>query len=680
MFERLSLVGIGFGPAGIALAAALDDWSKGNAGAALGKILFFERRPTSAWHGDFLLSGTDINHHPLRDLATPRDPRSQFTFANYLHDCGRLFDFGLRGRPVSRSEWNDYLLWAAEGLRSYARYGETVQRISPVERDGALVALDVTTSGGTYRTTSLAIASGAKPNWPEAFAPFLGERVFHTGEFLPRVERIARDEALRFAVLGSGQSAAEAIIELYKRFPYATIHSIHRSAGFRLADLGHFSNLIFSPAETDYFHALSRSARRLAAADVRATNFGGLDLDGSSELYSLMYEDRITGTERVFMFNRRRVTDVEARGREYRLRLADIYTEEAEELVVDGVVLATGYHEEIFPAVMEPLRRHVALEEDGGPRVERDYAVQMTSPGEVKIYFNGMCERSHGIANGQSFSSCAARADTICRSVLRHWNLENGVRRTADLDRRFSARRRRPLPVAEGEPRPEFKLYGHYGSGHSYKVALLLTLLQAPFDYEEVDILNERGGRTPDFARIARFNEVPVLQHGAATLCQSNAILQYLARHFGRFCGQGDRDWWTIQQWLFWEMSRLNLGVANLRFALQFAPEMAAAVTELYRTRATDALDCLDQALSAQRFLVEDEPTIADVSCCGYLYWADQAGLDMTRWPHVARWLADISALPNWKPPEQLLPRAGENRESAGVIEAEKLSAVAIHS
>src|SRR5262249_41464985 len=163
-----------------------------------------------------------------------------------------------------------------------------------------------------------------------------GERVFHTGEFLPRVERIARDEALRFAVIGSGQSAAEAIIELYKRFPRATIHSIHRSAGFRLADLGHFSNRIFSPAETDYFHALPRRAGRRAGAAVRATTFGGLDLDGSSELYSLMYEDRITGTERVFMFNRRRVIGVAARGGEYRLRLADIYTEEAEELVVDG--------------------------------------------------------------------------------------------------------------------------------------------------------------------------------------------------------------------------------------------------------------------------------------------------------------------------------------------------------
>jgi glutathione S-transferase len=203
---------------------------------------------------------------------------------------------------------------------------------------------------------------------------------------------------------------------------------------------------------------------------------------------------------------------------------------------------------------------------------------------------------------------------------------------------------------------PEFLLYGHYASGHSYKIALLLNLLNVPYDYEDVDILNERGGRTDGFVATARFNEVPVLVHRGHALSQSNAILQYLAKVFCRFGGEGDRGWWEVQEWLFWEMSRLNLGVANLRYAVRFEPSTPAPVVELYRTRAVQALDTLDTTLARHRFLVGGELSIADISCCSYLYWADEAHLDMERWPHVKNWLQAIASLPRWQPPDVLVP------------------------
>ena len=203
---------------------------------------------------------------------------------------------------------------------------------------------------------------------------------------------------------------------------------------------------------------------------------------------------------------------------------------------------------------------------------------------------------------------------------------------------------------------PDFLLYGHYASGHSYKIALLLNLLNVPYNYEDVDILNERGGRTDGFVTTARFNEVPVLVHRGHALSQSNAILQYLAKVFCRFGGEGDRGWWEIQEWLFWEMSRLNLGVANLRYIARFEPSTPAPIVELYRTRAVQALETLDTTLTRRSFLVGSELSIADISCCSYLYWADEAHLDMERWPHVKNWLQVIASLPGWQSPDVLLP------------------------
>ena len=80
------VIGIGFGPANIALAAALEERQAGF------KIAFLEQMKAPAWQPAMLLSGSDIQNNPLRDLVTPRNPRSRYSFTNFLHEHGRLFE------------------------------------------------------------------------------------------------------------------------------------------------------------------------------------------------------------------------------------------------------------------------------------------------------------------------------------------------------------------------------------------------------------------------------------------------------------------------------------------------------------------------------------------------------------------------------------------------------------
>ena len=54
-------------------------------------------------------------------------------------------------------------------------------------------------------------------------------------------------------------------------------------------------------------------------------------------------------------------------------------------------------------------------------------------------------------------------------------------------------------------------------------------------------------------------------------------------------------------------------------------------------------------------FLIDSAITIADIACCAYLYWPEQAGLDLARWPNVVAWLERISTLPGWAEPYDLL-------------------------
>src|ERR1700712_4651544 len=85
--EPYDLVGVGFGPANIGLAVALEEsgWS--------GSTLFLERLPAPDWQPGMLLDGADIQHHPLRDFVTPRNPLSPYSFLNFLKQEGRLFQF-----------------------------------------------------------------------------------------------------------------------------------------------------------------------------------------------------------------------------------------------------------------------------------------------------------------------------------------------------------------------------------------------------------------------------------------------------------------------------------------------------------------------------------------------------------------------------------------------------------
>lgn len=104
------IVGIGFGPSNLALAAAISEekWHKLSA-------LFLEKAPRFAWHKDMLLNDAEMQITFLKDLATLRNPSSPYTFLNYLHDKGRLSKFiNLKNFHPSRIEFNDYFCWVAK--------------------------------------------------------------------------------------------------------------------------------------------------------------------------------------------------------------------------------------------------------------------------------------------------------------------------------------------------------------------------------------------------------------------------------------------------------------------------------------------------------------------------------------------------------------------------------------
>jgi glutathione S-transferase len=201
------------------------------------------------------------------------------------------------------------------------------------------------------------------------------------------------------------------------------------------------------------------------------------------------------------------------------------------------------------------------------------------------------------------------------------------------------------------------RLYCFGESGHSYKVALALEL--AGVDWEPVFVDFFAGEtRSPAFrAGVNGMGECPVLEDGNVRLTQSGVILEYLTEKTGRFGGSDRRE---VLRWVLWDNHKLSSQVGALRFMMNFIPEekRAQPVIDWMGGRVRGAYQVLDAHLAGRDWIEGTGVSAADLTCCGYLYYPEPFGFDRAEWPNIDRWLANISALPGWRAPYDLMPRA----------------------
>jgi len=198
-------------------------------------------------------------------------------------------------------------------------------------------------------------------------------------------------------------------------------------------------------------------------------------------------------------------------------------------------------------------------------------------------------------------------------------------------------------------------LYCNRESGHSYKIALALRLMAVPFEQRAVDLNVPREQRSEDFRTASLFGEVPVLvDEDGLAVCQSNVILDHVARRYGKLDGRTPAQRMRVREWLAWEANRLAMSFPHLRFSRRFT-RADAALEAWWSARMHADFDRLDAELRGRPFVAGDAPTIADMSCCGYLFWTDQAGVDLAPWPALAAWLERVRSLPGWLAPYDLL-------------------------
>ena len=226
------LVCIGFGPASLAIAIALYDRG------IKARVLYIERQRSFVWHAGMLLPNARMQISYLKDLATLRDPRSKFTFVNYLKAKNRLVAFtNLSTFLPLREEYNDYMSWCASHFEQDVQYGEVAIAVSPTENPtGPVQSWQVVCRNVDTKDTSVVsspcvvVAVGGKPKIPPALSTGgLGGRMIHSSLYSTAVPRLLADteKAHNVAIIGGGQSSAEIFNDLQSRYPnsYVTLYT-----------------------------------------------------------------------------------------------------------------------------------------------------------------------------------------------------------------------------------------------------------------------------------------------------------------------------------------------------------------------------------------------------------------------------------------------------------------------
>ena len=194
-------------------------------------------------------------------------------------------------------------------------------------------------------------------------------------------------------------------------------------------------------------------------------------------------------------------------------------------------------------------------------------------------------------------------------------------------------------------------LYDYLDSGNGYKVRLLLSLLDRPYRWQELDIL-QGGTRTAAFLAKNPNGRIPTFElDDGACLAESNAILWYLAEGT-RFIPTERLARAQTLQWMFFEQYSHEPYVATPRFILHHLPADSPRRGELpdRLSRGRAALGVMNTHLQNHAYFAGGCYTIADIALYAYTHVADEATLDLTPYPEVRSWLARVAAEPRHIP------------------------------
>jgi lysine N6-hydroxylase len=407
------LIGVGAGPTNLSLAALIET------ARARGSIhlqsKFFEKNQAVLWHSGQMFPGTLMQTEFYRDLVTPVDPTSPYSFLNYLKVHQRLDQFICSEYICpTRREFEAYLNWVARQLPDVLF--EAKVGLVEYAPEANLFVLEAETGGSPslYQSKHIVLGCGSAPD----FSAVIGasSRVVHVSDLLA----FELPNPLRsLLVVGSGQSAAECMIYVLDRYAEAQMQItwVTHETAFRALDKGNFSREAYSAAYGSVFAGLPAALREKTIREETDIAYGITPEFAKAlyqQLYSLKYPAAPDGGPSVHMEANVEVAEVRDSAEGARVTTRKTGSGETTIASFDAVVLCTGFDaKSMFDSAMvgPELKSRI------GRGIDRQgYAVAWDGPADRMIFLQSENTKTHGLGDA-NFITAPGRNASILNAI-----------------------------------------------------------------------------------------------------------------------------------------------------------------------------------------------------------------------------------------------------------------------
>ena len=209
---------------------------------------------------------------------------------------------------------------------------------------------------------------------------------------------------------------------------------------------------------------------------------------------------------------------------------------------------------------------------------------------------------------------------------------------------------------------PEMITLYTWSTPNGRKVSIALEELELPYEVVAIDI-GEGDQHKPRFLEISPNNKIPAIVDADVALMESGAILLYLAEKTGKLMpAYGSPDYWTVVQWLMWQMAHFGPMLGQAHHFLKFNRGVSEYAEQRYHGEAMRLYRVLDTRLSGRDYIV-NKLTIADIAIWPWSTRFDYQQIDLHDFPNVLKWYLRLADRPAFQrgyavpPPSDPIPR-----------------------
>jgi GSH-dependent disulfide-bond oxidoreductase len=190
----------------------------------------------------------------------------------------------------------------------------------------------------------------------------------------------------------------------------------------------------------------------------------------------------------------------------------------------------------------------------------------------------------------------------------------------------------------------------YWQTPNGWKITIALEEMGLPYTIVPVNI--SAGDQfKPEFLAISPNNRMPAIvdfdtaDGKPISVFESGAILQYLGRKTGMFYPKDERGRVEVEQWLMWQMGGLGPMTGQANHFQHYAPEKIEYGITRYTNEAKRLFGVMNKRLADRDYLAGDY-SIADMASLGWVNAGKRLGIEVSDYPHLAKWQERLQARP----------------------------------